>query len=398
MFPFLIGAPDVALYQIIDAHTNGIQPGNTASQNATALQTIINANTGNGATIWFSEPVPMDPITLKSNVYLQGNNVAAFKGSTPNGGGSVGGSAKPSGAAFLITNTSTAFCTMQSNTGVSGFVCYYPSQVYTAATVAATTTYPATFLRASGNIEGIKLNRICFVGASKCISFLGTSTASDFVADLDFDLLYAYPMGGTFMELAYVADIARINRCHVNPGVGFQFLGDLNAQSWASPLKMALVADVEINGADAFSLSVADDFMMTQCFAYGSNAAFHFTDSYGRASDCAADTVQVGFWVTGVTANKSVAISNATIIPVGGTTQANRIGILFDGTATMLKIHACHTFTSVASNCALKVSGTGVQRIIIDDYSQTTSGGGAWTTGTSNTNGSSSVTSTVNTY
>src|SRR5208282_6205439 len=155
----------------IDAKTQGgILTTNSAALNASNLQTLINNNAANGAMIWFAEPVPMDPFTLKSNIHLLGNNLAAFKGSTPNGGGAAGPSATPAGSSFLVTNTSTAFCTMQSNTSVEGFVIYYPNQVYSATTVAATTTYPATFIRASGSLEGISFSRLCIVGATKCFS------------------------------------------------------------------------------------------------------------------------------------------------------------------------------------------------------------------------------------
>jgi hypothetical protein len=386
--------------QVIDVRTvkNGVLRTNSAATNATNLQALIDANTTLGAVLWFAEPVPMDPFTLKSNVNLLGSNLAAFKGATPYGGGAVGVNSNPAGAAFLITNTSTALCTMQSNTSVEGFVCHYPNQVFTAATVAATTTYPATFIRASGKIEGIGLRRICFVGATKCVSFLGTDTSTDYVADLDFDQLYGYPMGGTFIEAAFVADIVRINRCHVNPGAGFQFLGDLNSAGWDAPVKKALVADMEINGAAAFILNVADDFMLAQDFVYGGSAAFHLTDSYGRMSDCAADTVQIGVWVTGSSAYKSIAISNFTGIPVGTVTTASRRSVLFDGAGSLVKIIGMHSFTNVAAQASVQVAGSGAQRVDLTDVTQTTFGGGSWANGLQQVNGSAVITGTVTSY
>jgi len=182
----------------------------------------------------------MDPFTLKSNIFLQGNNRAAYKGSTPNGGASPSLSATPSGAAFLVTNTSTALIKMQSNTGIDGFIFHYPSQVYTATTIAGTTTYPATITKDSGAIEGISLTNLCFVGATTCMSFIGDST--NFMADMKIDTCYGYPLGGSFLRIDFALDIPRITRCHVNPGVGFQYLG---AQTWPTvPIKQALNDDI----------------------------------------------------------------------------------------------------------------------------------------------------------
>lgn len=288
----------------IDVRMGGVLNANSAATNATNLQTLINNNTNNGAFLHFAEPIACNPITLKSNVHLRGNNMAAFKGSTPYGGGAAGPSANPAGAAFLITSTSTVFCAMQSNTSVEGFVIYYPSQSYTATTIGGTTTYPVTFQRASGIVEGIGLRRLCIVGATACISFLGTNITTDFVADLDIDQVYGYPLGGKFIDLAYCTDIPRINRCHINPGVGFQFLGQNASGLTACPITTALVNDVVANGADGFALGIrCDEAMLSQCFAYGSKTAFHFTDAYVTLLNGAADVCGTGVLATATAAS-----------------------------------------------------------------------------------------------
>lgn len=392
------------LYRTIDAQSNGISSANSASENATALQDLMDDNTEDGATIWFSEPIACNPITVRSNIHLRGNNVASFKGSRPAGGGAVSSSAQPSGAAFLITSTSAPFCLMENNTSIEGFVFYYPSQNYAATTIAGTTSYPVTIkFSPSGTVPTtrglcVSLRRLCFVGASACIEALGTAIATDScISDVELDLLYGYPLGGSFIKLAYVADIPRITRCHVNPTAGYLFLPWASGSTFGCPVTDALILDCCLNGAAAFSLNHCDDFMMSQCFNFGTQIGFNFLGCYGSMVDCGADTVMIGAYVTGVEAYKAITITNFFPIPHANVSSSgNRHAIVFAGPASMLKVQGCHGITNLATAAFITVSGSGVQRLMVTDTSAT--GVGSWSTGINQVNGSAVVTGTVAVY
>jgi hypothetical protein len=336
---------------------------------------------------------------------LQGNNRAAFKGPTPFGGGAPGLTQKPAGAAFLVTNTVSPLCGMQTNTGVDGFVIHYPNQNFNATTIARTTTYPAAFKLVGGGVQSISLSRLCFVGATACMDLRTADRATNFNADISVDLCYGFPLGGYFLAVGNSTDVARLTRCHVNPNAGWKFLGDHGeGQPW--PYKLALAGrngDVAVNGGDCYYITTTDDFMMSQCFAFDVNTAFHINDSYGRMSDCSADTVVVGVHVTdGGSGFKFLDLTNFVGVPSaasGSLPASRRKSILFDGNGTStLTVSAMHSYTNVDSEASIEVAGTGAKQVDVSQCTQTLyERSGSWVTTVNQINRSAVITGSVRT-
>ena len=196
------------------------------------------------------------------------------------------------------------------------------------------------------------------------------------------------------IELAYVSDCARLTRCHANPGVGFQFLGDAGS-GINCPIKSALIADVEANGGNTFSWNYADLAMASQCFVYGAKVGFRLISSYGSLEGCGIDTCATGFYVTFAGSNeKGISLADCDQIPI-----ASGNGVLLDGAGNgSLSIVNMRGHSSGAPNAFLKSNGSGTQLVQISNCRYTNSGGGTYANGVQNTNGSCTVTGTVATY
>lgn len=343
------------------ARDNGIASGNSASANKAALQALIDANTVVGATIYFTDPVPMaGGINMKSNIKFEGNNFTAFKGSLPVGNATPAQGTTPSGAAFLITDTVNVFITCHENTAIDGIIFYYPSQAYTTTTPGASLiVYPITIQKATGTVRSCSFTRLTFVGNTQCFQF-----TSDDNSDLVFDLIYAYPLGGRFLQLTNCLDIPRITRCHINPGVGWAFLG--------FPVTTNIIDYVAASGAPTFDINATDEFMMAEDFVFGVNTGWRIQNSYGTLVNCNADMVETGVYMTLTSDYKYVALTSFSCI-LGGGTRANRNAVVFDGTGG--KLFASSFQGDVGTNGAvpsssvpgasslIKVSGSGTQRV-----------------------------------
>jgi len=342
---------------VLMANANGILASNSAATNTTALQALIDANTATGATIYFTEAVPMNGgITLKSNVKLAGSNFSALKGSVRLGGGAGSAGSTPTGGAFLITDTSNVFITVQTNTSIDGLIFHYPSQAYTTTTPGSSlVTYPATIKKTTGQVNNLSFTRLAFVGNTWCYDFYSTSDGSNWCADIIIDQNYAYPLGGCFIKMQYCLDIPRITRNHINPGVGDAFLGHL-------PVTQQIIDYVTANGAPTFELANTDEFMMSQNFVYGVKTGYFLNDSYGTLVSCSADQTDTGCHVTLTLAYRYVSLLSFSYIGGGSSGSAN--GIVFDGSGGKLY---CTNLNGIASgtspNSLLKVSGTGTQRV-----------------------------------
>ncbi len=374
----------------IMASDHGIASGNSAATNTTALQALIDANTAAGATIYFTDPVPMNGgIMLKTNVKLAGDNFTAFKGSTRVGGGSGTSGSTPSGAAFLITDATNAFITIESNTSIDGIIFFYPSQpIATSTPGSSLIVYPPTIKKGSGLVQSISFTRLCFVANTQCFDFYSVSGG---IADIVMDLIYSYPLGGVFVKMKDCSDIPRITRCHINPGAGYTFLG------WT--ISTDVIDYVAANGAPTFELETCDEFMMSECFAFGVNTAFYLNDSYGTLVNCNADMVETGCHVTITSDQKYVALVSFNCIPGGGT-LADRNAVVFDGSGGKLFATDLNAFTGTNSavpssstpgaNSLVLVSGSGTQRVSLSG-ARTASTAGSFAKFIDQTNGSAIV-------
>lgn len=371
----------------IDVRSCGVLRSNTAARNKTNLQKAMDRYTGKGANLHFAEYIYLDPVDVRTNINLMGNNVSAYKGSGSYGSVTPAPGVNPAGAAFLNNDVTSPLLTMHTNTSIEGFVLYKPDQNYNATTIAATTAYPPTIKSvdsAGVNVVGVSCRRLAFVGDTSSMEFI-QSTTGTFLGDLDISQCYGYSLGGPFLSMNYVADIPRINRCHVNPTCGLAFLGDND--TWGSPYKQALKNDIVANSIwPAFFLVAVDDIMVDQCFVFGQNIGFQFQDTYGVAMNSSIDTCAWGYriyWPT--TSNNRPRVMS--LVGCRGVTLmgAANNGVVYDGDFTSVKgaLKLCdfNIDNGTTTQSLVNVAGSGGanQILLLVDNSVTYGGVGVWT-------------------
>lgn len=378
----------------IDAYSNGIKSTNSAATNTTNLQSLIDANTSTGAIIFFKEAIPINGgLILKKNVKLYGNNVTAWKGS-----GSVSGansfSATPTGATFMITDQTNVFIKVQTNTAIEGIMFYYPNQLYTATAYSSLIQYPATIQKASGFVQSLSFRKLTFVGEWQSIDLRGDLAGTQ---DIDFDQIYAYPLSGKCLDIYLCYDIPRINRVHINPGVGQNFLG---ANANGLPFGNTLIDSVTLNGGSEITITTTDEFMVTQCFMFGVNIGFEIQSSYGTIMQSNVDMARIGVFANLAPSPKFVNIIGCNFI-MGGGALNSRYAVYFSGGGGTLSLTSCGGFVGTntvvpsssnpGADAFIGVVGSGTQRVLMTGM-RTGAWSGAWNYFTKITNGSAIVT------
>ena len=191
-----------------------VKPGNTPAVNKINLQKAIDWASASGSSLFVEpseEPYPIDGgIILKRNVSLVGVHGPTPRGTThPT-------KKQPVGSVFAITDTASAFITVETGTQIKGIQFWYPEQ--TIKDPADIIPYKAT-IRVSQNsrAQGVYLS---------CLTFYGEYLAFDFNARrklacelMTFEHCYGYPLSGEFIRMDYCYDVPRILHCHVNPAI-----------------------------------------------------------------------------------------------------------------------------------------------------------------------------------
>ena len=368
---------------IVDARDMGILPTNTAAQNKAALIAAFASLLALApvCAISFHEPVPMGVgITVPSGIALMGSYVPVFKGTPPIG--AQGDHGVPSGAAFLISDNSAPLFTFAaggSNYYIGGFVFLYAQPFYEATSLSQLTTYPAAITNA-GAFGTVEITHNCFVGATSCMVF--TPTQGQGCSDLKIDYNYGFPLGGHFLRMEWVYDIPRVSCNHVNPSAGSSFIGGVsNGNVIVTTQIMDALAS---NCQPAFYVNAADEFVLDRNFVFGGNMGYRILNSYGQLTDCTADTVQTGLYVTlNDCPQKYVSVMGGNYIPNAGTGERN--GVVFDGNGGILKVLAVNGFlgynpavpstnTVHGANSVLQVNGTGAQRVDVFSLTKHDSG------------------------
>jgi hypothetical protein len=386
---------------LILAHQNGINRTNTGAANKAILQALIDANTVVGATIYFTEPVPMGGgITLKPNIHLAGNNTNAYKGSVPFGGAPNSLTAIPSGAAFLVTDTVNVFITVKSNISIDGIIFDYPAQAYAATNPANIVTYPVTIQKAAGEqVCSCSFTRLSFVGCTWVFDFYSTSTAELWIQDLTFDQIYAYPLSGIFIKMIFCVDIPRFTRIMITPGAGTNYRGNVTSNN--QPVTGEIIDNVLFNGSPTFDLERCDEFMMSQCFCFGIRTAFRFLTSYGTLANCNADMVETGVWFSAGSQEYKYLSLLSFSCALGGGILANRNVIVFAGDGG--KVFATNlqgvigsnpvvpSAMTAGANAMIKIIGTGQQKITLLGARSCSANAGVWTKFIDNQNASAII-------
>jgi hypothetical protein len=231
-------------------------------------------------------------------------------------------------------------------------------------------------------------------------------SGSNYVADIECDLLYGYPLHGRFMEIVNCNDIPRITRCHVNPGAGFQFLGDANGLV-NCPIKAGLIDAVVTNGPETFYIDNADEFMMSKCFVFGVKTGFYVNNSYGTMVNCNADEVETGVnYINSSAAYKQLSLIGFNCIPSAGPTPSARNAIKYSGGKGLMRVVGGNAYLGSSTTAVPSSSNADANAFIkitngtadlVGCFRILTSGlGGTWTTDIDNSGGT--VTGTVGTY
>lgn len=352
---------DIGPMRVMDARMFDVAKGNSAATNATNLQAGIDYLYGlGGGIITVGEPYPCNPITLKPNVHLRGNQVWMGKGRAPEGGSGT----TPGGGAFLITSTGAPFITVQQFSSVHGLTFCYPSQNYLV--YASRTTYPATI---SGDFsvgslcDSISVCNNVFIGSTSCIEFLGSSGSGHIVGDLEIIGNYAYPIAGSFLTMTYVLDIPRVHRNHINPGLQPKQAVTSNGLCFDNDVIIGNLT----SGGQCFYASEVDQGSWVDNFAFGMRGGFFFNDCYGSVIGCSADTCISGLWNIGSASNLRVLqVTNFGCAmsdwPSG---PAAQFAVYFQGAASIMQITQLHSFHGGAA--AVEVAGSGAQKLFISN-------------------------------
>jgi hypothetical protein len=388
-----------AFFNMVDARSYGVLSANSAATNLTNIQAAIDAMSAvGGGILYLSEPVACSPgIVLKMGVHLMGNNRFVGKGPPANDGSTGGTSATPGQAAFLITGTGSVFILMQSCTSIEGILFMYPNQDVT--TYASRIDYPYTITGDPNSpdtlLQQVSIKNCGFFGATGCIS-LTDAGAVVYLFDIEIDLCYGYPYLNSFIEIGTCVDIPRITRCHVNPGMGWPFRGS----GTSLPVSQNIMDGVVANAAASYYIHETDEFIVSQCFAFGVKTAFQADNSYGTFLQCSADQVETAYQVSINSAYKALVISApGMMIPCAGIgNSASRNGVVFQGTAGTLKLDNLHATlggnpvltTSAAAHSFLKVAGAGAQRVFLTACTAADNGG-TWANMIDQVNGSAII-------
>lgn len=339
----------------------GVLSSNTAAQNTTALQTALDAVSGTGQRRTFygeGQYALNGPVSIPSDITILGNSTG-LKGS-------------PNTARFIITDTANPVFKMNSRTTIDGWVFDYPNQPLTTTTPSTSLiTYPATIVQDDAFNEQLVVRNCTFVGASKCISF-GGATGNQ---DIHIENVYGYPMLGRMVAIERCFDIPYISKVHVNPGAGKSYR-TLDGTSGLPTSEE--VIDYTITNASAEAtilINATDEFVLSQCFAFGVRTAFQFTDSYGSCTQCNADIVQTGFLVQPNTDRKAVQLIGCSGIPSGGTAASRNLivfsgaggSLIVNGLNVQLGVNSVVPSSSAAANSIIQISGSGDQDVLLNN-------------------------------
>lgn len=381
-----------------DARLLGVSRTKTAAQNAIALQAGIDSLSNYGGTIYIREMYPCDPVILRRNVALANDGPVPLKGlygrDMPGGTGVTPTAiTTPAGGGFVITNAVTSFLRLEWQTGVRNLQFFYPNQNYNSTTLAGLIAYPPTISQNEAVVRGVELTGLTFIGSHSCMDFNQTECS-----DVVIDLCYGYPLGGRFLRMVGNYDIARISRCHVNPGAGWYCLPTQPGE--ALPYKYALLDAICAGGATTYEISIADEIILNQCFVFGARTGFDISASYGSVVQCSADMVETGLKYTPGAAHKTLAVTNFNCIPSAGPNPPGRNAFVYAGDAGLLSLVQCRAFLGVNTvipssgvpdaHSFLRVQGTGAQRADLVSCMKSVVNG-AWTAGVTSTNGGATI-------
>ncbi len=296
-----------------------VRPGNSPAVNKVNLQKAIDWASLSGSALFVEpseEPYPVDGgIILKKNVSLVG-----VHGPTPRGT-THATKKQPVGSVFAITDTVSAFITVETGTQIKGIQFWYPEQ--TIKDPAAIIPYKAT-IKVSGTsrAQGVYLS---------CLTFYGEYLAFDFNAErrmacelMTFEHCYGYPLSGEFIRINYCYDVPRILHCHVNPAIQRYIGGQFSRE---------VVDAVIARKTFAYTINHTDNAQIIDLFTFGTYGGILLDgESYGQLTNFNFDCVAVGILKRGNnTKNRNWQIAQGSIIANTGEIVENIHPIIIEG-------------------------------------------------------------------
>jgi hypothetical protein len=338
----------------------------TPSANKIAIQAAIDAASITGGIVLVLEPYPCaSGLILKSAVSLEGVSPQAFKGGVPYAGAAGGIPLPPPAAsAFMITDTTNPFITVQSETGISNIVFIYPntniggtlSQV-----TASILQYPPTIKSDTTKYcAGVRLSNICLIGGWSGIE-IGEGAGCQ---DIYVDTVYGYPLSGRLLKISNCYDVGRVNRCHFHSNAGFQLSGAPGATIGTQDYVIA-------NGLPAFEFSNCQNLMISQCFVWCAKTGFKlaggaiWANLVDIGTDCCTVGIELGAGLAQFCIDNFMHWGSAGV----NTSLRNAIQITCNTSDYFVKVsnaHASSGFNSAVTsssdtlcNAFLQVNGTG---------------------------------------
>jgi hypothetical protein len=282
----------------------GVLPGNSAAENAVALQAAIDWASPRGGALYV-EPVDT-PYGVDGGVILR-RNVSLLGVHGPLGRGTRHPDKKqPVGSVFAITDRDRPFLTVETATQVRGIQFWYPEQ--TVSDPASIIAYPPT-IQASHekgrNAQGVTLSCLTFFGEYLAMDFDVPSNAP--CEQVLFEHCYGYPLSGTFIRIDHCYDIPRILHCHVNPASRRFIEGQYSR---------AVVDAVISRKSFAYVVNHTDNAQLMDVFTFGTWGGIYLGPAtYGQLTNFNLDCVAVGIHKLGDNGfNRNWQIAQGSII------------------------------------------------------------------------------------
>jgi hypothetical protein len=297
----------------------GVLPGNSAAENAVALQHAIDHAARCGGAL-FVEPVE-EPYAVDGGVVLR-RNVSLIGVHGPVGRGTRHpDKPQPVGSVFAIEDEGRPFLTVEHATQVRGIQFWYPRQP--AHDASRIIEYPPTIqMSHEDGAQGVTLSNLTFYGEYLAMDF--AATPEKICEQILIEHCYGYPLSGTFIRIDCCYDIPRILHCHVNPA---------NRRFIDGGYGKAIIDAVMARRTFCYMIDRTDNAQLMDVFTFGTWGGIYLGPAtYGQLTNFNLDCVAVGIHKLGDNDfNRNWQIAQGSIIANTGAPLADIHPFIVEG-------------------------------------------------------------------
>jgi hypothetical protein len=297
----------------------GVRPGQSAADNAAALQQAIDWASPRGGAL-LVEPVE-EPYAVDGGVILR-RNVSLIGVHGPVGRGTRHpDKPQPVGSVFAIADEGRPFLTAEHATQVRGIQFWYPRQP--AQDASQIIAYPPTIqMSHERGAQGVTLSNLTFYGEYLAMDF--AATPAKICEQILIEHCYGYPLSGTFIRIDCCYDIPRILHCHVNPA-NRRFIDGGHGK--------AIIDAVMARKTFCYTIDRTDNAQLLDVFCFGTWGGIRLGPAtYGQLTNFNLDCVAVGIHKFGDNDfNRNWQIAQGSIIANAGAPLADIHPFIVEG-------------------------------------------------------------------